>query len=80
MKLGSWARPWLGFGLLHARQIEKRGEGLGPDSVQERKSLLFLSKSLFLFLFSKSILLFWKQYENSNFSRIFKVTMDLLYI
>jgi hypothetical protein len=40
----------LGSNLLRARQIEKRGEGLGPDSVQERKSLFFYPKVFSIFV------------------------------
>jgi hypothetical protein len=65
-----WAGPQAGCYLLHcAADRRKEREGLGPDSVQERKSPFF--QKSFLFLFSKSILLFWKQYENSNFYETF---------
>jgi hypothetical protein len=46
--------------------------GFGPGEKERRKGTLFFIQKSFLFLFSKSILLFWKQYENSNFSGIFQ--------
>jgi hypothetical protein len=53
------------------RSREERGGVFGKIRPKIRKSSLFSQKS-FLFLFSKSILLFWKKYENSNFSGIFQ--------
>jgi hypothetical protein len=52
-----------GFGGLRLGGKRRRD---GPETAQFGLETLFLW-NIFLILLSKSILLFWKQYENSNF-------------
>jgi hypothetical protein len=66
----------LGCGKKATSRERKR---VGLENGPKRGRVLFFQKS-FLFLFSKSILLFWKNMRIQTFLEYFKVTMDLLYI